>query len=132
MVLEAVSVAHSAVGSEARILEGLCSAAAQSGAFRGLQPAARKKTSPTATTYALTHHGNLRQAEEQLAPRAPSNSAAAHPASPRSAGAPSATAARTGAGRPIATRAHQEFEVDARSVLGPAELCPPKIAPHVT
>ena len=36
MVLEAVSVAHSAVhvGSEARILERLCSAAAQSGAFR--------------------------------------------------------------------------------------------------
>ena len=43
MFLEAVSVAHSAVhvGSEARILERLCSAAAQSGAFRGLQPAAR-------------------------------------------------------------------------------------------
>ena len=63
MVLEAVSVAHSAVnvGSEARILERLCSAAAQSGAFR---------EDFASSHHALTHHSNLRQAEEQLAPRA--------------------------------------------------------------
>ena len=70
LVLEALSVAHSAVGSEARSLERLCSAAPPQ---LDPEPVARSRRAP-----------------------------------------------------------HQEFEVDARSVLGPAELCPPKIAPHVT
>ena len=83
MVLEAVSVAHSAVGSEARSLERLCSAAAQNGAFQGLQlPEKDFAYKLLATTRALIHHGNLRQAEEQLAPHAPSNSRSRTPSVP--------------------------------------------------
>ena len=88
LILEALSVAHSAVGSEARSLERLCSAATQNRAFRGLQlPEKDFAYKLLATTRALIHHGNLRQAEEQLAPRAPSNSRSRTPsiaaASPR-------------------------------------------------
>ena len=83
LVLEALSVAHSAVGSEARSLERLCSAAAQNGAFQGLQlPEKDFAYKLLATTRALIHHGNLRQAEEQLAPHAPSNSRSRTPSVP--------------------------------------------------
>ena len=120
MVLEAVSVAHSAVhvGREA---SSACALQQRKAAPSGACSQLPEKD------FAYSHHLRPDPPRQPAPGRGAAGTSRAQQlrsCTPSVAAvSPGATAARIGAGRPIATRAHQEFEVDARSVLGPAELC---------